>query len=320
MTSTRKVAYVAEDHGPKATLTPLKAILPGSWLSHECARAIHAQQIELLICGTSDTQTGRAVEAAARRAASELGVPAIVIEDFPGNYSDVIGGRPQLVFVESRFSASLVRRMAKDDHLPVYVCPSIRYDALRRQLGAIRIRRQSTPQPVVLWIGQPDTADSLETLKRLQPAFAARGITIWFRAHPRDAGYRQGAYQGLPLEDVTARPLDELFARHPALVATQFSSVAIEAGFWGLCALNVLFADLGGRTLARKKGYAVPPWCEEGAAFLIKNEADVDMILDGALGSPDARAQVGQCFDSYFRVHEEGSRQLMGVLEHHGFL
>ena len=279
----------------------------------------------LLICGTSDTALGRALEEHARIAANVLGLPCAVIEDFPGNYCEVPEGRPRVLFVESEFAARLARVQSGDD-LPIEVCPAVRYDSLRHQLGVLRNREGSDSQPAVLWVGQPETADSHETLKRLLPALAARGVTLWFRAHPRDDGYGRGAYRsllnaaGLTVEDVTSAPLPDVLTRRPVLVATQFSSVAIEAGFWGICSLNALFADVGGKTLAAKKGYSVPPWCERGAAFLIVRPGDVDAVLETAVSSVESRERVMRSFDQYFNVHEEGARQVIKVLYNHGFL
>jgi hypothetical protein len=321
-----KIGYIAADAGPKATLESVAQRLPGHWLKdvwhspRQLQETLRAERIGLLFCGTSDTAAGRGFEARARIAANALALPCVVIEDFPGNYVDVPGGPPRVLFVESEFAARLARAKSGEE-LPVEICPAVRYDGLRRTLAGLR-RAKSDAQNAVLWIGQPETADSLETLRRLLPAIVARGAALWFRAHPRDEGYARGAYRALleAAEDLTSSPLSEVLARRPALVATQFSSVAIEAGFWGICALNVLFTDLGGRTLAAKKGYAVPPWCEQGAAFLILQERDVDKVLDRALGSRDARAQVLQCFDLYFNVHEEGCQSLINVLYNHGFL
>ena len=303
----RKVGYVAHDHGPRATLEALAARLPGS----------APETCDLLICGTSDTAAGRALEAAARRQARARGAAVVVVEDFPGNYAAVQDGAPELVFVESRFAAALATE--KDASRRVEICPAVRYDALRRRLGELRQGLEDS-KDAVLWIGQPETRDSLETLKRLLPALEGRGIAVWFRAHPRDEGYSAGAYAGLEFEDLTARPLEECFARRPRLVITQFSSVAIEAGFWGICAVNALFADLGARTLMAKKGYAVPPWCEEGAAFPILHRSDVMQVLDRALGSREARARVLEAFDRVFQVREEGAQRLINVLYNHGLL
>lgn len=176
----------------------------------------------------------------------------------------------------------------------------------------------------VLWIGQPETEDSLKSLRCLLPALEAASAPLWFRAHPRDEGYARGAYAKLldraQAKDLTAAALDECLRMGPALVATQFSSVAIEAGFWGIPALNVLLPDAGAARLAAKKGYAVPPWCEAGAAFLIRDRTEAHTMLNKALGSPQARARALECFDRYFSVHEEGARQLINVLYNHDFL
>ena len=304
----RKIAYFAHDHGPRATLEALAAYLPGAWSSHDA---------DVLICGTSDTAAGRQAEAAARRAARARGTPVVVIEDFPGNVAAVPGGEAQLLFVESEFAASLAR--AKDKSVAIEICPSVRYDALRRRLPDLRKGAGQT-KPAVLWVGQPETRDSLETLKRLIPELTVRGMAVWFRAHPRDEGYKTGAYKGHRFDDLTARPLEECLAMRPRLVVTQFSSVAVEAGFWGLCGLNVLFPDLGARRLAQKKGYAVPPWCEAGAAFVISREKDVPEVLDRALDSREARASIMAAFDRYFCVTEDGGQRLMENLYNHGLL
>jgi hypothetical protein len=318
----KKVGYVAFDGGAKLTLQALAERIPGAWLGggiSDWEDALHAQGIELLACGTSDTRSGRALEADARVAANAAGVPCVVIEDFPGNYRAVPGGRPRLLFVGDKFEAKLARE--KDGGIAVEICPAVRYDGLRRRLDELRTVRQAD-ENVVLWVGQPETADSHETLRRLLPAINARGAALWFRAHPRDEGYARGAYGDLlkNAEDVTSRPLAEVLARRPALVATQFSSVAIEAGFWGICALNALFVDVGGKTLAAKKGYAVPPWCEEGAAFLVTRESEVEEVVGRAFADRAAREVVMRRFDRYFRVHEEGTQKILDVLYIHGFL
>jgi len=304
----KKVAYVAVDHGPRATLEAIAARIPGT--------SALESGTELLICGTSDTVAGREVEARARIAARERGVPFVVIEDFPGNYTAVPNGAPDALFVESEFAAGLAR--SKEAALRVQVVPAVRYDPLRRRLPELRAVQSS--EDAVLWIGQPETADSLETLRRLLAPLAALQCRVWMRAHPRDEGYARGAYAGLQVENVTALPLEECLARRPALVITQFSSVAIEAGFWGIPALNVLFNDVGSRTLFAKKGYSVPPWCEAGASFLIVERPHVHEILDQALGSAEARRGVQEAFDDYFKVREEGVPALINLLYNQGLL
>jgi hypothetical protein len=146
--------------------------------------------------------------------------------------------------------------------LAVHVGPAPRYDALRRELRALRAAETRRADDVVLWIGQPETTDALRTLAALLPPLQARRATLWFRAHPRDAGYAAGAYAEIfarareAIEDMTPSSLDECLRRRPRLAITHFSSAAVEAGFWGIPSLSVLLPNAGAGTLARKKGYS----------------------------------------------------------------
>jgi hypothetical protein len=250
-------------------------------------------------------------------AARNIRIPCAVLEDFAGNYWPMPGASPTLVWVESDFAGRLAR--AKDPSVRLWVGPNVRYDGLRRRLAQLR-GAQAEFDDAILWIGQPEAEDSLITLRRLLPALSVHSIPVWLRAHPRDTGYSDGAYAGLDVEDVTSSALEDCLARRPRLVITQFSSVAIEAGFWGIPSLNVLFPDAGGRTLASKKGYSVPPWCDQGAAFLLVDAQDTDKVLDRALGSEDARNSVMQAFDGYFKVREEGAPVLINLLYNQGLL
>ena len=280
----RKVGYVAGDAGPRATLEALAAALPGSWLRQGDASTLREHGIGLLICGTSDTRMGRKTEAAARMAACELGIPTVVVEDFPGNYSEVPGGGPQLLVVESEFAGRLAQRAAATGSLPFHVCPSVRYDALRRQLGTLRFGAQSKIGNAVLWIGQPET--EIRT-RRLPPAAGTGGA--WSRTVVSCASAGRGICTRRVCRLAGRRhdgvPLDECLARRPRLVVTQFSSVAIEAGFWGIPVAERPVHRRGAPNAARKEGLLVPPWCEAGAAFLISRPEDVDQVLDRALGS-----------------------------------
>jgi hypothetical protein len=295
----------------------------GVWLSttpdrsDDWTKMLQARGVELLLRGTSDSTQGRSLEAGACAAANALGIPVVIVEDFPGNFVAAPNTRPRLLCVESEFAARLAA--GKMAGIAIHVGPAIRYDGLRRTYKALR-RSTEEAESAVLWIGQPETADSLETLRRLRPALAERSVRVWLRAHPRDAGYDCGAYAGLGTEDVTSLSLEQCFARRPRLVVTQFSSVAIEAGFWGIPSLNVLFPDAGGRTLSAKKGYGVPPWCDEGAAFLLVHTQEMGKVLDRALGSVEARNSVIQAFDRYFKVDEEGAPALINLLYNQGLL
>ena len=323
----RRLAYIALDHGARLTLGALAARLPGAWVEAEPSqwkRTLEAEGIGLLVCGTSDSVRGRATERAARLAAARLELPLVVVEDFPGNFDAIAQASPQLLCVESEFAARLARRKSGKDALPVHVGPAIRYDALRRRLSELRAHRESSD--AVLWIGQPETSESLATLRLILPELRATNIRVWLRAHPRDEGYACGAYtelrdRGSPaVDDVTAWSLEECLRRRPRLIVTQFSSVAVEAGFWGIPALHVLLPDAGGKRLAETKGYAIPPWCTAGAAFCVTSCAEVKDVLSAALDDERPRRLALERFDDYFMVGVEGVPRLVNVLYNQGFL
>ena len=97
--------------------------------------------------------------------------------------------------------------------------------------------------PAVLWAGQPETDDALATLEALLPGAAPRTASSFasrrIRATPVTRGpLSRASGEARVFEDVTAsHRLDALDAA-PALVVTQFSSLAIEAGFYGIPAFS----------------------------------------------------------------------------------
>jgi hypothetical protein len=290
----------------------------------DALETLHRRGVDLLIVGTSDTAEGRLRESAARVAARTLDIPCVVMEDFAGNYYDVPLAPPSVVFVDSEAAAAQVRGKTSGSLL-VEIYPCARYDPLRRRIG--ELRKDSIPDAAaVLWIGQPETEDCLSTLRQLMKALHKHGTPLWFRAHPRDHGYRGGAYHellrnaGIEVADMTPVALEECLAKRPRLIATQFSSVAIEAGFWGIPAFNILLPDAGGERLLARKGYAVPHWCEEGAAFLATAADQVAPELERALASQSARTDVQASFDRYFAVGEESAPAIINVLYNQGFL
>lgn len=295
---------VAADGGPREALGPLArrwetdlsacaSSRVDDWLAEitRCRAAI-------MVVGTSDSSGGRAMEFAARVAARRAGVPLAVVEDYPGNYVLTDGGDADLLLVESQRAASLAssRLGARCPQLQV-VSPA-RFDAMRvrhvpnRQ--AMRLRwtseRRSGLLHTILWAGQPETEDALVTLAALLPAVLDGGYRLLFRAHPRDAGYAKGAYRDLALAlgplflDVTLQSPDEVFALAPRLLVTQFSSMAVEAGFHGIPSLCILLPGAGMDRLLAKKGYAVPLACADGAVALCTESVGLNALLPAAAG------------------------------------
>jgi hypothetical protein len=310
------IGVLAVDGGPLAACAPLVA-MPG-FARVEAAAQVRG--LRALVCGTSDSDAGRAIENEARRAASAAGIAVAAIEDYAGNYHHLAGAATALLVVESEQAAALQRMRLGANCPPLGVCPSPRFDHLRRGSSALRqaYGKRDRGQRRVLWIGQPETDDALAALACVMPAVSALRLELLFRAHPRDAGYRAGRYAGLAMRDVTGLALEECLALHPELVLTQFSSVAVEAGLHGIPTLHVLLADHGGGTLLKRKGYAVPLSCAAGAGFLIDRPELANDVLARAVEDDAARATVMAAFDRYYEPAAETLNRLLAHLYNQG--
>jgi hypothetical protein len=280
----------------------------------------------ILVVGTSDSARGSAVESAARRAAVQGRIPVAAIEDFPGNYYDVPDGPAGLVAVESEFCRALSERKFGAHCPQIVVVPPARYDPYRsrhselRRATAARWKQGKETSKIVLWAGQPETNDAVRTLTALMPALAAVNATVLFKAHPRDTGYSEGVYPklfqnaGVPFRDVTLQSVESALALAPRLVLTQFSSVAIEAGFYGVPSLHVLLVGAGGTRLQQKKGYSVPPLCLAGGAAFVTEETMIAMLLHNSLHDENFRTGLIGCFDVYFGTAESTTPKLINSL------
>lgn len=302
-----RVALVAGDDGARAALQPLCSF-GANWDTTATTAAA-------LVCGTSQSDSGFALESAARRQAASLGIPIACIEDFPGNYREVDGAPTRLLVVEGEFSERLYRSRLKSPP-PMAVVPPARYDPLR---GAAPDPAPHAPPYRVLWAGQPETASCLATLERIRDFLRAPDLELLFRAHPRDAGYAAGAYGALlgalapRCRDASAAPLAQLLREPLHLVLTQFSSVALEAGFLGVPSAHLLFAGAGADLLVAQKGYLVPMPCDAGASFLVNDTQSLG-ILDRALRDAAARRSVLERFRRLYHAGEPQSARLAGTL------
>lgn len=311
----------AGDGGPRQTLAPLGEVFEvvindsrdEAWAAESRWQAlIRTQHPRGLVCGTSDSPEGRAIEFSARRAASAAGLPIAAIEDFAGNYRDLPGNPTSLLLLESPAVVDRTRDRLGANCPPALALSPARYDLLRTQsrLRRVETRRlwSSGLRGSVLWAGQPETADCLMTLEALLPQLARMRLQLLFKAHPRDAGYHRGAYrdilglQALSPVDLTSSPVEDALMKAPRLVVTQFSSVAIEAGFHGIPSLNVLLPGAGGDRLIEKKDWTAPPHCLEGAALFTHDAASLPEMLETALDDGVVRDRIMRCFDSYFSV------------------
>lgn len=329
-----RALFVAADGGPRETLAPV-ALQCGASLSDiaqdaaeaetHWARLIASERAVVLVVGTSDSARGRLVETAARRAARAARIPVVAIEDFPGNYCEVPGGAASLLMVESEVARDICIAKLGSPAPRVEVAIAARYDPYRARLGELRhntaqrwAREQHSLK--VLWAGQPETDDCIRTLTALLPLFRLSGVDLLFKAHPRDPGYSSGVYHALlrdgaiAFSDVTHSGVEEVLETGPRLVVTQFSSVAIEAGFFGIPSLWVLLPIAGGARLEQKKGYAVPPLCLAKGAAAATEERSLPEAFQRALADIDYRENLMCCFDDYYTVHQPGAADVMSRL------
>ncbi len=332
MDGTYRSLLVAVDSGARAGLKPLSeydGFYFADYKGRGCEDLEHWLAIfketncASLVVGTSDSQRGRNVESAARLGAASAGLKTIVIEDYPGNYRLVDGAGTDLLIVDSAFAKQLHKKNLGAACPPIWMCNNARYDPLRREAAGLRKQLKniwsssSRPPHCVLWAGQPETQDAIGTLSRLAPDLVRMGTYVLFKAHPRDPGYGSGVYQdlfeghGLAYRDVTLLNLGSCMEYGPRVTLTQFSSLAIEAGFYGLPAVHILYKDIGFRRLYRKKGFGIPPWCTRKAAFLITDREQHGAVLSMALIDEQERASRMQEFDDYFGVSKEAAPLLI---------
>lgn len=324
--NTCKCLLVAIDAGACATLAPLQGYDGFQLIDNANIRCTTSEQWMVVlkqvgcasvIVGTSDSQYGYEVESAARVAAAETRLTTTVIEDYPGSYQPVEGANTDVLIVESAFARELHQKRLGTACPQIWVCKNARYDPLRRIASELRKRvgkvwrSPSRSQQPIMWAGQPETEDSLNTLRYIAPDLAQMNAYLLFKAHPRDRGYESGIYKdlfqkyGLVYRDVTSLNLDRCMEFAPRAVFTQFSSVAIEAGFYGVPSVHILYKDIGFRRLYKKKGFGIPPWCTRKAAFLITDTREHSVVLSKALLDGEERASTIRNFDDYFGVPSE---------------
>ncbi len=289
------------------------------WLSH-----FRNNNIRGLICSTSQSFEGFQAETAVRLGASKANIPIVCIEDFPGNYQEVEHAPTRLLIVESEFSSG-VYSSKYQTMPPLLAMPSIRYDGLRH--GCFNWKVCAMPPPFqVLWAGQPESSCCIKSLEVILPELMKHAAKLFFRAHPRDPEYAKGTYhrlfeqQGINWADVTEMPLDKLFSENTHLIITQFSSLATEAGFYGVPAVYVLLEQAGGGLLLKKNGYVTPMAVSNDAAFAIASSSDMGNLA-AALCDIGRRKEVMGNFARLYEVDKTQSpfliRAIEGIIQQH---
>lgn len=350
MSAASSVVFAAVHMGPYQTLAPLEPLVDGPVLyavdgiarRHRAGRgeafadaaaiareggasAFFAKhQVRGLVRGTSDDVDGENLEDVLSAAAVAQGLPVIAVEDFPGNFGSPNAGSVDALCVEAETMVAIHAARGVPE-ARIHVTGNPRYDALRQvdaktRRGLTRGALGLGDEPVALWVGQPDSEDSFRTLERVLPALKAARTTLLFRAHPRDPGCMAGRYgsllagAGTPVRDVTTTADVTGLCCAADLVVTQFSSVAVEAGYLGTPALFALFPDLGGAYMRRRKGYAIPPWCKEKCAFLLDDAKMAAVVVDGAMHDPEAREAVRVNFAQRYATRPQSAASVARII------
>jgi hypothetical protein len=119
-------------------------------------------------------------------------------------------------------------------------------------------------------------------------------MKLYFRAHPRDSAYAEGFWhewlskRRLRWVDCTQWDWPRVWEAPLGLVATAFSSVALDAAFRGLPTLHILHSRPVKKLLMQQKGFARPGVVASGAALASSGPLGYRWI-DQSLGAAGLR-------------------------------
>lgn len=325
-------AFFGVDGGPRETLEPLAAawgarVIGGADSERNADPISLISNANLVVVGTSESTVGREFEGAIRTASARRGVPLVAIEDYPGNYNPSAGAPVDMLIVESQAVASLAKKRCGPACPRLEIISPARFDNLRRSCHLHRTKvaiawndAMAHRETSILWVGQPETDDAITTLQVLLPIILENRWKLMFRAHPRDSGCLGGAYQFLKdalrrgFVDVTGEPSENVFLRGPALLITQFSSMVVEAGFFGIPSLCILLPRAGEARLMRLKGYSSPVAGEMGAVAICRDPNCIESTIQELVGSEAKRREQIGCFDEYYQADSETLKKTLAAL------
>ena len=296
-----RVGLYAVDAGPRSVMQML--------VRHECFEIVQSENLNIndfdaVVVGTSCSKKGKLLESRIRQYVIKSEIPLVIIEDYPGNYKLVSDGHPHLLIVEHQYCIKLQHEKLGDNCPSMIVVSNPRYDELRTKSSldkeSLKKKWQHDKEhQYLLWAGQPETDDGLKVLNVIMPVLKDMNVRLIFKAHPSDLGYKSGAYLsaaaylGRLWKDVTRLDLKTCIdAYAPNAILTQYSSLAIEAGFYGIPSGNVLFPDIGAKRIMADKGYTVPPWCLSGAGIVLQKKEDVREFLHRLMYDENTRRRI----------------------------
>jgi hypothetical protein len=279
-------------------------------------------QFEIWTVGTSGSIEGQILESVVRKNAVLYGKKLVVIEDFPGNFKPIGNGQPDLLIVDHESVRVHHEQRLKEECPEIKAIPNPRYDVPRTQYKGYQDSKQRADNSnKVLWAGQPEFEDALIVLSRLIPTLKECRLELLFSAHPRDKGYPSEyseLFKRLNVEwiDVNEMSLGQCKTQYnPRAIITQYSSVAIDAGFYGIPSVNVLYDDVGAKRLMADKFYTIPPWCLLGASMLIQSKKEQSCIIKNLVNSVESRFRQAKNFEEFWSLTPSLSTVLAHIKE-----
>lgn len=265
-----------------------------------------------LIRGVSKTPVVENLETRLAARFAERGLPVFAVEDYPGQLT-ADQPAPDALFVESASAKRLHERRGLASRILVTGNP--RYSEIPRRANrkALRARLGLGNEPVVLWAGQPDSYGNAETLKALIPHLRRLGASLIHRPHPYtpEDGPK---IEGLRVVDGSKADGLEL-AGAADLVATQFSTLAVEAAYAGTPSLFILLPGLGRKRHLTSTGMIDPPWCRDGLAFIARRRREIGPQVERALGNKNARRKAQEGFKRLRYESRNSPRRIARLVE-----
>lgn len=320
-----RIGLFAVDDGPRSVIQKLSKIEGFEDIKNTL---LSEHKYDGIVIGTSGSKAGVSLESEVRINAKLNNIPLIIIEDYPGNYIQMNDGASTLLIVEHEFCYKRYLEKYGINCPSISIIPNLRYDNLRISGAKVNSKlindweNNKKPQSV-LWAGQPETEDALVTLNQIMPIIKSYGIKLLFKSHPRDKGYENGKYNKIRQylnglwEDVSSLDLSQCVNKHaPRIVITHYSSLGIEAGFYGVPCINVLFDNAGGKTLQLQKGYRELPWSLEGGAILTENVSEFQKFFPEILFDNGLRQTVLSNFMSWFSQKQSSEKVVSKIKQY----
>lgn len=265
-----------------------------------------------MIRGISKTPLARNLETRLAAECAALGVPVYAVEDYPGQLT-ADQPVPDALFVECASAKRLYRLRGLQSKILITGNPRYARIPRSRNRKAVRARLGLGNEPVVLWAGQPNSYGNAETLKALVPHLRRHGASLIHRPHPYTPG--DGLrIDGLRVVDGSKADGLEL-AGAADLVATQFSTLAVEGAYAGTPSLFILLPGLGRERHLKSCGVIDPPWCRDGLAFIARRRRDIGPQLDRALGDNGARERAREGFRKLRGESRNSPRRIARLVE-----